>query len=498
MSKYSVFSFIIIFSFLSFAQDKQKQNVELPDFVITGRNIVNIKRVNKKEPPVLDVISKLFLQPVYSTDILKVKLIESENITPLKFKKKENTFDGGAELKGGIYAIPKGSLFLSKPFTNGMFHLNVDGANMKAHVDNSDYTTAKGSIGIDFFVKNNSEILPGTKISINGKYGTKKYKFYAIANPKQNTLRKGNVSFVIQKLLNKHFAFSFKIDDSFYSFKDEYFDENLLDINGFVKLGLEKFDVASNIIYKKQSLRNSFAPKLSSTYLFANPRANFNFIDKFKVSLGFTYSHITGNNYYSPYASVSIGLGNSVTIVGEYSPQADFITQGMLLDENRYFGTWSFTNLFFKKTNSIDVSLKYEYSKFFEIDLGVNYYSTPNQYYFKPTLTNGPIGWDGSFHLLSTSAKSYSGYIKLLINPGDNGLLTAILKYHSLENDLGNKIPYSPLFKIFVAYGFNYNENIKIEQSVKFNSSTFADFKEHSGNKFVYRFKFKNKQKSKF
>ncbi len=477
MKKFYMLSLVIFLSLGLFAQDKQNQNVELPDFVITGKNVVNMKKVNKKAPPVFDIISKAFFQPVYSTDILKVKEIESKNINPLTFKKKEKIFSGSAELTGGIYSIPKGSLFLSKSLSNGIFQFNIDGANMRAHVKNSNYTTVKGKVGFTFFVKNNSEILPGTKISIDGSYGTREYKFYAISNPAKRTLNKGRISLNVQNLLNKHFVFDALVSNDYYQLKNENFNENLLSINGFAKISLAKFDVASNIIYKKQFLTNNFLSnsKKQTNYLFANPRANLNFIDKFKVSLGFTYSHVTGNNYYAPYASISIALAKNVTLVGEYSPRADFITQGMLLDKNRYFKTNFFTNLFFKKTNSIDISLKYEYLKFFELDLGINYYSTPNQPYYRYTSPQAVFPWYGRPDLLTSSAKSYTGYVKFLLNPGDYGILTAMLKYHSLKNNLGNKIPYNPLFNIFIKYLFNYNESIRVEPSIKFNSAAYAD-----------------------
>ncbi|HED37861.1 MAG TPA: hypothetical protein ENI76_06420 [Ignavibacteria bacterium] len=113
--------------------------------------------------------------------------------------------------------------------------------------------------------------------------------------------------------------------------------------------------------------------------------------------------------------------------------------------------------------------------KYFELDLGVNYYSTPNQPYYRDAPTRGPFPWYGRADILTASAKSYSGYVKLLLNPGDYGLLTAILKYHSLKDDFGKRIPYNPLFNISIKYLFNYNENISIEPSVKYNSSTYAD-----------------------
>ena len=453
-----------------FAQDKENQNVELPDFVITGKNVVNIQSVNKKAPPILSIISKDFLQPVYSTENLKVSEIKSKNLSPLNFKEKIDFFNGNLEIKAGNYSLPEGNIYFSQPFSNGLFNINLNGGSLKAYEDNSDQTYFNGKANLDLFIKNNSDFFPGAKISFGGSYKTNKYKFYAVTNPMQRTLNKGNFSFGVQNLQNRQFAFAVNVTDDFYSLKSENFDESIITINGFTKIGLEKFDVASNIIYKKQSLTDSSGSSVNDNYLFANLRANLNFIDEFKVSLGFSYSHVTGNNYYAPFASVSIGLGKSVTLIGEYSPKAEFITQGMMLNKNKYFNTNTFTNLFFKKTNSIGITLKYEYLKLFEMDLGFNYYSTPNQPYF-----NRPFSIGEKFNLLTISAKSTSGFIKLLLSPGINGILTAEITYNSIEDNSGKKIPYSPQFKIIVKYNYDFNLSIMIEPSVKYFSNSYAD-----------------------
>lgn len=457
-----------------FAQDKENQNVELPDFVITGKNVVNIQSVNKKAPPVLSVISKDFLQPIYSTENLKVKEIQSKNLNPLSFKKEIDYFNGNLELKAGNYSQPEGNLYFSQPFSNGIIQLKLNGASLKAYVDNSEQTSFNGSANLDLYIKNNSKIFPGAKLSFGGSYGTNDFKFYAIPNPAKRTLNKGNVSFGFSNLLPKQFGFDLNVDDDFYTLKNESFEENLLKLKGYVRISLSKFDVASNIVYKKQTLTNFTSNNGNDNYLFANPRANLNFIDQFKISLGFTYSHVTGNDYYAPYASVSIGLTNNVTIIGEYSPKADFITQGMILDKNRYFNTIYFSNLFFKKTNSISATLKYEYFQIMQLDFGLEYYSTPNQPYFRKTLPFGSSNGE-KFDLLTTSATSYSGFVKLILYPGEFGFLTSEIKFNSVEDNSGNKIPYIPQFDIYIKYNYNFNSSIVIEPSLRYLSKSFTD-----------------------
>ena len=83
MKKYLILFFlpyVMIFS----QDDKSKNpNVELPDFVITGADVVSIKHAEKIKPDFVSTITNDFILPVHSPEELGLKQLSN----PLKESK---------------------------------------------------------------------------------------------------------------------------------------------------------------------------------------------------------------------------------------------------------------------------------------------------------------------------------------------------------------------------------------------------------------------------
>ncbi len=66
---------LFVFSFTAvFAQDESSKNpnVELPDFVITGKSKLNIKKVDKIKPGFVSSINEDVIKPTYSPEELEI------------------------------------------------------------------------------------------------------------------------------------------------------------------------------------------------------------------------------------------------------------------------------------------------------------------------------------------------------------------------------------------------------------------------------------------
>ena len=68
---------ILIFLFATFSifaqEQKQNSDVQLPDFVITGKDIVTIKKAQKIPPAFVSTISDQFIKPILPNEGLPVK-----------------------------------------------------------------------------------------------------------------------------------------------------------------------------------------------------------------------------------------------------------------------------------------------------------------------------------------------------------------------------------------------------------------------------------------
>ena len=107
-----IFYLFIIIPLVSFAQDKGNPNVELPDFVITGRDIVSIQKAKKIKPDLVPTISKDFFKPNYSPDNLGIQDISNPVSNKLDLTDSLNNYNGYFELGLGAYTLPsKSNLF---------------------------------------------------------------------------------------------------------------------------------------------------------------------------------------------------------------------------------------------------------------------------------------------------------------------------------------------------------------------------------------------------
>ena len=68
---------VLLITFYIAAQDS---GVELPDFVITGKDIVNVGKIQKIPPDFISTISETFLKPVFPSENLQMKEVK----TPVK------------------------------------------------------------------------------------------------------------------------------------------------------------------------------------------------------------------------------------------------------------------------------------------------------------------------------------------------------------------------------------------------------------------------------
>ena len=58
---------VFFFTVAIFAQNQQKQNpdVQLPDFVITGKDVIKVQQAKKIPPAFVSIISEKFVKPVF-------------------------------------------------------------------------------------------------------------------------------------------------------------------------------------------------------------------------------------------------------------------------------------------------------------------------------------------------------------------------------------------------------------------------------------------------
>lgn len=461
---------LLVFDFLIFPQDKNP-NVELPDFVIMGKDVISLRRVDKLPPDFISTVSKDYLKPTYKPDQLEIADISNPVEGQLSLLDSADYRKGFIDLKAGRYQLPAGELNYVFPFTNGSLHGILKGMNQLKYVDNSDRNFLAGKLDFNISVPTDGNFLPGTRFSLNGNHTKNTFKFFgASLDPeRKRTLNIGNVSLGIQNLYLKEFIFEINTGSDFTYLNDESFNESLFYLNGFGRLKLSNFSLGVKTNYQYQTLTTDTLSDYKLDYFFARPTIALEILNKVMIEGGITFANAGDNEFFNLYGSLEAELAKNMILLAEYSPEAANITAGNFLKNNFYYDQQDLTRIFVEKRNKIRTTVKYEFETFYQIDGGVEYFTTDNlPYYVNPNQ-------QGLFSVTTSDAKSFDVFLNLLYHLGPYGYFYGSFDYLSVKNSDGQKIPYYPGLKASLIYGYDFSEQWRAEAKFRYLSGRFAD-----------------------
>ncbi len=473
MNKNVIIFFALIIYFTSnFAQDDRAGNpaVELPEFVITGSDAVNVMKAKKIEPDLIPVINQQFLKPEQPTEDLPVSELSDPFREEFKLLDSLNYFTGKLEAGAGIYELPKINISLSSPFSNGIFQVTAKGKNRRAYVENSERYDFSTGLDVFYQLESESPIFNGTKFQFHGDYGRTAYKLFAANDPfiKRN-LNKGNISLRIENLLEDKFNYALSFSDDIHSLQDNIYSENFLKFGGMIRANLSSINFGVNTWYNVQMLKNELVLKNTSDLFSIRPFIGFNFSDYFKTSIGVNYNNFKDQSKFYPYLFSGFRFNDQISAYLEYSPHAEMLSNGYFLDMNPYFSINDFINLVHEKKNMFQLAAKYEYGKYYEINAGVKYFSSDASpfFYSSPSI--------GRFSVGSIASKSYTGFVNLLFHLGPYGYLYSSVELNETKSDNGNILPYHPAINSLITYGYNFDSKLESRLTLSYLSKQYAD-----------------------
>ncbi len=469
-----IFPLLILVSFISLAQGNKQssQNVELPDFVITGNENVAIQNAKKIPPDFISTVPPNFLKPVFSPEELEMKDISNPVKNDITIFDSLNYIKGILEAGVGIYTLPKASLKIGYPIENGLVDAFINADNKRAHVDFSDWYTAGAGGNLTFFVNENSSFLPGSKIRLHGDYKNTSFRYYASAQPLKRSLGQGILGLDFENYENKYFNFGASIYDHLNDFSVETFSENNFLLTSFAKINLQDFFINVNLNYKYQSLKTDSIIKSHFSFFEITPTVGFSILKNIRAAAGINYNNSAGaSTDVFPYASMGIKFTNEFSLFAEYFPRVEFLTAENFFNQNRYFNPQTFLNVYHKKPFDLNAVVKYEYDKYYQINLGAEYYTSKNYPYFVSSAAMG------RFDVRAADGNTFRSYLDLLFHLGPNGIFYGSAELNRTVDDDGNTIPYAPHFKMTLNYGYEFNFGFVVQPKLIYFSSAYTDIK---------------------
>lgn len=468
-------SLIIFFAAsVSFAQDDKTKNpeVELPDFVITGRSQLNIKKVDKIKPDFISSVNEEFIKPSYSPEELEIGSFSNPLKSDMSFLDDVTFYKGNLSAGIGIYTIPTVSGNYAYPFENGIFEGMFNGNYIRAYEDNSDRYKTRFGFNLTYWSDINSEIFPGTQLSLNGNYGTTSFKFFASDNPgERRTLNYGKIEASIKNDFGKYFLFGIKFNDNVTNISQEVFSEQNLRLKAEALAKFSAFNLETVIDYQNHIIKNNLSNNSGTSSFQIRPAAGLNFTKLIKGSIGWTFSTTDGNVYNAIYASIAMKLNKDITLFAEYAPSAQFESPGSYLRKNHYFRVDSIGSIYWKKSSALTASVKYEYDKYFQIDGGLRYFTSENFPYFTPSADSG------KFDLKYADMKNISPFADFLFYLGPYGEFYSSFELSDIRDIDGNQIPYQSALKLNAIYSYNFSNGLSSSIKLDYQSKRYSDIK---------------------
>ncbi|MBT8383104.1 MAG: hypothetical protein KJO59_12185 [Ignavibacteria bacterium] len=462
--------FLLILSSTAFSQEDKNPNVELPNFVITGKDVIVVRRVEKIPADIVSIISEEYLKPTIKPEQLEVLNISNPVERDLSILDSAHYHRGFISVESGSYKLPASQINYTFPFERGMLRGRINQLNQLAYVNNSERQSIFGALNFNYLLPTNGMFLPGTKFTLGGKHQRNGFKFFGSTNPDlKRTLNIGTVNAGIQNLFMKQFIFEINFAGDFTYLDDAAFTESLFSTNAFARFQAENFGLGVKGDFQNQFLKTDSLKDVSANFVFVRPTVSLELFDKVKTEFGFSFYNSEGNKLTSLFAAAGIEIAENFVLLGEYSPQAEFITAGKLMRDNFYYSQQTVNNIFLKKKNKIKAVVKYEYDKYYQIDGGIRYYKAENlPYFINPNQS-------GYFKAATTNATKLNLFLNLIYHLGPYGIFYASFDYIKIEDSNNKQIPYYPNLKATATYGYDFKNGLSADLSVNYFSDMYAD-----------------------
>jgi len=461
---------IILFSTsILFAQTEQR-GIELPDFVITGRQSVEVQIAQKNKPELVSTLSEDFFTPVFSPEELPVLFSSFPQPAYPNISASGEYFSGSLNIGLGRFSFPVGKLYLNKSFNHYLVSAGIWGSNIKPYIDNAGYNNSGVKLENTFFISTKSDFIPGTKFKLAGEYSRDSYKFYGSTSPNiERKNERGLIEFSAVNTFNRWVNFQLDLNANFLNMDDNILKEKNLNLRSLLEIKLGKMIAGGELNYRKQLLDGNFSGIDNYDYYSIDGYAKIYPMNNLVVTGGVNLSGHEGNMFFSPFGEIQYNIFNGLMLKAEFKPHTEFYSISDMLNKNIYFSNLFTDNVFSEVKNDISALLRYEYNKIFSIDLWSRYSKTDDYLYFDDIFRNG------LFLSRTANVKSIAGGINFLLFPGYFGYLFTELKLQNVTNDLDKYIPYNPLYNLRFSYGYNFPFDLGFKLSYKYVSGIYAD-----------------------
>lgn len=462
--------FLCILSNIFAQEESQSQSIELPDFVITGKESISIPKIQKSYPNLIPLLSSDFFTPQYpSEEITPVKLPEVENEL-VSLGSYQQSSKALLKFSAGLETLPNGEFYYTDWINNFSYNAHLFGKNELEYVNKAGLSIAGINAGAKYYVDHTSDFLPGLEIGLSGNYFYESFNFYGSATPNINRVtNNGFIELALNYYSDPYKNFGLSVKDDYYKQKDDEIEENIVGTSGF--LTFRYLDLNFNIegTYKNQTI-SGFNQSFENQYYFhTEATVGFRVYDLLNVRAGMFLSESEGNTFFAPVAYGSMKFNKNISFYGEFSPNTQFKTLKDFRNSNRYYQFNNFVNLFIENKFNLKLALKYEYEKYFEISGGVGYINSDDNYYFDDNVDQG------FFTIQKQDIENSFAFVNMLFRKGPFGEFYGEVKLQKITGKTDNHIPYKSTLTSNFTYSYTWENGFGINLGLTYFNKAYTD-----------------------
>lgn len=456
---------ILFFSSFVVAQDDPKSNVELPDFVITGKDQINFPPAKKIKPDVISALSEEFIYPPYKAEEFSSGEISTpESIVSFK-KDSAKVYHGLFSMHFGNLSVPE--FFGSYTLGLGSFKLipSLRMKNIRDFEPNSGENTYNFNLNSVYTTDIESGFFSSMIIEAGAAFHSDNRKLYKDALAyRVRDLNLFSLNTGVRKSFSGNGGMYFSGEVSSAAIKE--FSSELssteLSLGGFMKFS--KFMLSADAEILSISLDN-----LDKVYYRITPGLSYSNPGAFSLNVAGGPVKAGENSGISLDGSLGLNLSSALGISISYESGWKPTKLMPLLIEVPYLIPDSSSQLFENRKHHLRFETKYSFKHYFEGLVFIKTGKTENMNYFlKDTST-------GAFRTSSANASIMSMGIDLKFHEGPMGYLYAHAELNSVTDDNSKTLPFVPSLKGNLVYGKQLNKSWGITTGADFLSAPYTN-----------------------
>ncbi len=449
----------------------EKGNIELPDFVITGKQSVNVQAAKKRKPDFIPTLSKDFFTPQFSPEELPL-FVSSDPVDETPDMKLSGVpLSSRLKIQVGNYTFPTGEFNFSQSYQNFLTNAKVWGSNIREYIPNAGYNSSGVSLHNNIFLSTKSDFLPGSEIKINADYQRDSYRFFASALPDQlRETNSGSLAASIASSYNKWIGFELGGSGAIRSFNDTGLKESLFRLNGGLDFKQDYFTIGGKGEFTGQSLSKNLSGTDAYNYFSSNGYVQFSPIKTLIIKAGINFGSGATKTFYSPFGTLEYKMGDGLTASAEFNPHSEFFTFSDFAKKNLYFNLGTVDNVFVEYKIDLNGTLAYQFEKLFSFSLTAGFARLNNSFYFSDLISAGKFDI-----VIFPESEILSGGINFTLLPSSFGSFIADLHIRNVKDAAGNYVPYEPALDASLAYEYNFPAGIDLKLKYKTAQGIYTD-----------------------